>query len=49
MATPEEFIEAAARTGMGSLALTDGDGLYGMPKFLEHAREAGVLPIVGAE
>ena len=35
--------------GMPSLALTDRDGLYGIPRFLEAAGEEGILPIVGAE
>ncbi len=30
-ATPEELAGAAARMGMGALALTDRDGLYGIP------------------
>ncbi len=47
VATPEELAEAAA--GMGSLALTDRDGLYGVPRFLRAAGEVGISPIVGAE
>ena len=34
---------------MRRLALTDRDGLYGVPRFLEAAGEAGILPVVGAE
>jgi error-prone DNA polymerase len=49
VARPEELVEAAARMGMVSLALTDRDGLYGIPRFLESAGEAGILPVVGAE
>jgi DNA polymerase III alpha subunit len=49
VARPEELVEAAARMGMSSLALTDRDGLYGIPRFLEAAGEAGILPIVGTE
>jgi error-prone DNA polymerase len=49
VATPEELAAAAARMGMSSLALTDRDGLYGVPRFLEATRGAGVSPIVGAE
>ena len=48
VATPEELVEAAA-TGMDALALTDRDGLYGVPRFLEAAGETGVSPIVGVE
>ena len=49
VARPEELVEAAARMGMMALALTDRDGLYGIPRFLEAADEAGILPIVGTE
>src|SRR5918997_776186 len=35
--------------GMSSLALTDRDGLYGIPRFLDAAENAGVSPVVGAE
>ena len=49
VATPEELAGAAARMGMNALALTDRDGLYGVPRFLEAAGEAGVSPVVGAE
>jgi error-prone DNA polymerase len=49
VARPEELVEAAAKMGMSSLALTDRDGLYGIPRFLEAADEAGMTPIVGAE
>jgi error-prone DNA polymerase len=47
--TPEELVEAALAAGMGSVSLTDQDGLYGIPRFLRAAGEAGVCPIVGAE
>ena len=47
--TPEELLEAAKATGVGSVALTDRDGLYGIPRFLRAAGEAGVGPIVGTE
>jgi len=49
VARPEELVEAAARMGMSSLALTDSDGLYGIPRFLEAADGAGILPVVGVE
>src|SRR5215203_1932604 len=49
VARPEELVEAAAKMKMPSLALTDRDGLYGIPRFLESADEAGILPIVGVE
>ncbi len=47
--TPEELVEAAEYMGAGSVALTDRDGLYGVPRFLRAAGEAGVWPVVGAE
>lgn len=47
--TLEEICAAACSMGMGRLALTDRNGLYGIPHFLEAAREAGIAPIVGAE
>lgn len=47
--TPEELTEAAGEMGEGSMALTDRDGLYGIPRFLRAAGEAGIEPIVGAE
>ena len=49
VATPEELVEATAELGMGSIALTDRDGLYGIPRLLKAAEEVGVGPIVGAE
>jgi error-prone DNA polymerase len=48
-ATPEELVEAASQTGVGALALTDRDGLYGIPRFLKAAEGTGVSPIVGTE
>ena len=35
VATPAELLDVASEMGMGALALTDRDGLYGVPKFLE--------------
>ena len=49
VATPEELVEAAAGMGYRTLALTDRDGLYGVPRFLAACGEAGILPVVGAE
>ena len=49
VARPEELVGAAAGMGMPSLALTDRDGLYGIPRFLEAAGTVGILPIVGVE
>jgi error-prone DNA polymerase len=49
VAKPGELARAAAEEGMGALALTDRDGLYGIPRFLQDAEEQGLLPAVGAE
>ena len=45
----EEIFFAARRMGLRRLALTDTNGLYGIPHFLEAAKEAGISPIIGAE
>jgi error-prone DNA polymerase len=37
--TPEELVEEAARLGLRAIALTDHDGLYGVVRFAEAARE----------
>jgi error-prone DNA polymerase len=49
IATPEELVEATGEMGVGSIALTDRDGLYGTPRLLKVAGEVGVDPVVGAE
>ncbi len=48
-ATPEGLVEAAAKMKMGSLALTDRDGMYGIPRFLKASKEFEISPIIGAE
>jgi len=45
----DEICGAARSMGMTRLALTDRNGLYGIPHFLETARETGIAPIIGAE
>jgi DNA polymerase III alpha subunit len=47
-ASPDALCAAAARQGVEALALTDLDGLYGVPEFLEAADRHGVHPVVGA-
>ncbi len=47
--SPEALCAAAKAMGNTHLALTDRNGLYGIPHFLSCAREAGVRPIIGAE
>ena len=49
VATPEEIVKAAAEMGMRAMALTDRDGLYGIPKFLGAAEGMDVSPIAGVE
>ena len=46
---PEDLVEAAARQGMGALALADRDGVYGAPRFAAAARQAGIRPLYGAD
>jgi DNA polymerase III subunit alpha len=43
------LIERCSELGMGSLALTDRDGLYGAVQFYEKARAAGIKPIIGCD
>ncbi len=47
--TPEELVEEAARLGLRAIALTDHDGLYGVVRFAEAARDFGVRTVFGAE
>jgi error-prone DNA polymerase len=46
---PETLIERAAALGAPALALLDRDGVYGIPRFHQAARRAGLKAIVGAE
>ena len=45
----EDLCAAARAMGLRRLALTDRNGLYGIPHFLDQAREAGIAPVIGAE
>src|SRR5262245_59860689 len=47
--TPEEFVEEAARLDLRAIALTDHDGLYGVVRFTEAAKELDVQTVFGAE
>lgn len=47
--SPESLCSAARQMGTTTLALTDRNGLYAIPRFLQAAREAGIAPIIGAE
>ena len=47
--TPEELVEEAARLNLRAIALTDHDGLYGVVRFAEAAKELDVATVFGAE
>jgi error-prone DNA polymerase len=46
---PDELAEEAARLGLTGLAVTDHDGLYGVVRFSQAARELQLPTIFGAE
>lgn len=46
---PEDLVAEAARIGLSALAITDHDGLYGVVRFAEAAREVGLPTLFGAE
>ncbi|OLR90545.1 error-prone DNA polymerase [Actinokineospora bangkokensis] len=46
---PEELVEAASLLGLDALAITDHDGMYGVVRFAEAARELGVRTVFGTE
>jgi error-prone DNA polymerase len=46
---PEELVEQAARLGLDAIALTDHDGMYGVVRFTEAAREVGLHTAFGTE
>ncbi len=46
---PEELVEEAHRLGIGSIAITDRDGVYGMVRAHVKARELGVHLVCGAQ
>ena len=45
----EALVVAARRHSMTHLALTDTNGFYGLPNFLETAKKHGIAPIVGVQ
>ncbi len=47
--SPEELVGEAVRLGLGALALTDRDGLYGAVRLAAAAQEAGLATVFGAE
>ncbi|WP_138735857.1 DNA polymerase III subunit alpha [Modestobacter excelsi] len=46
---PADLVARAAEHGMGALALTDRDGLYGAVKFAVACRTAGIRPLFGVD
>ncbi len=46
---PEDLVAEAARLGLSGLALTDHDGLYGVVRFAQAARDVGLPTVFGAE
>ncbi len=47
--TPEELVEEAARLDLRAIALTDHNGLYGVVRFAEAAKELDMRTVFGAE
>ncbi|OBI71508.1 error-prone DNA polymerase [Mycobacterium sp. E740] len=47
--TPEELVEEAVRLDLRAIALTDHDGLYGVVRFAEAAKELQMSTVFGAE
>jgi DNA polymerase III alpha subunit len=45
----DELVERAIELGLTGLAVTDHGGLYGVVRFVEAARAAGIRPVVGLE
>ncbi|MFL6123228.1 error-prone DNA polymerase [Actinophytocola sp.] len=46
---PEELVETAALLGLDAIAITDHDGMYGVVRFAEAARELGIRTVFGTE
>ncbi|MPY82392.1 MAG: DNA polymerase III subunit alpha [Actinophytocola sp.] len=46
---PHELVEEASRLGLDAIALTDHDGMYGVVRFAQAAKELGVRTVYGAE
>ena len=47
--SPETLCAQAVAMGCATIALTDRNGFYAVPRFLQAAREAGIAPIIGCE
>ncbi|EHR49094.1 DNA-directed DNA polymerase III PolC [Saccharomonospora marina XMU15] len=46
---PEELVEEAARLELDAIAITDHDGMYGVARFAEAARDVGIRTVFGTE
>uniref|UniRef100_UPI003565D698 PHP domain-containing protein n=1 Tax=Actinotalea sp. TaxID=1872145 RepID=UPI003565D698 len=46
---PEDLVAEAVRLGLSGMALTDHDGLYGVVRFAQAARDHGLPTVFGAE
>ncbi len=47
--SPSRLVEQAASLGLEAIALTDRDGVYGIPRLHNAASSAGIRPVTGAE
>ena len=47
--TPEDLVKQAAKWEMPAIALTDHNGLYGIPRFWKASQKAGIKAIIGCE
>ncbi len=47
--SPDELAAAANRLGLEALALTDINGVYGVVRFAQAAREVGLATVIGSE
>jgi error-prone DNA polymerase len=47
--SPAELAEEASRLGLSALAITDHDGMYGVPQFAQAAAKADLKTVFGAE
>ncbi|HMS91063.1 MAG TPA: PHP domain-containing protein [Candidatus Absconditabacterales bacterium] len=46
---PAAIVNKAKELGMSAIAITDYNGMYGIVKFYQTAKEAGIKPIIGVE
>ncbi|MBN2467911.1 MAG: DNA polymerase III subunit alpha [Deltaproteobacteria bacterium] len=47
--SPHEICQEAKNLGFSAIALTDTNGMYGLPDFLAAAEKHGIKPLVGAQ